>query len=31
MKTQLPQVPRIYQNHSLDCARWQHYRPRSDH
>lgn len=30
MTTELPQVTRLYQNHTLDSTRWQHYRPRPD-
>jgi aryl sulfotransferase len=30
MTDQLPQVTRVYQNHTLDSTRWQHYRPRPD-
>ncbi|NJN83225.1 MAG: sulfotransferase domain-containing protein [Caldilineaceae bacterium] len=30
MPTQLPQVTRTYQNHTLDSTRWQQFQPRSD-
>lgn len=30
MSSQLPQVTRIYQNHSLDSTRWEHFTPRDD-
>ena len=30
MTTQLPQVTRIYQFHSLDSTRWNQYQPRPD-
>jgi len=30
MTTQLPQVTRIYQFHSLDSTRWNRYQPRPD-
>jgi aryl sulfotransferase len=30
MSAQLPEVKHIYQNHTLDTTRWEHYLPRAD-
>src|SRR5450432_1230484 len=30
MTVTLPEIKHIYQNHTLDSTRWEHYRPRAD-
>ena len=30
MKTGLPELTRVYQNHHLDSTRWERFRPRGD-
>src|SRR5664279_4860977 len=30
MANALPEVKHVYQNHTLDSTRWDHYKPRAD-